>query len=244
MSPAHPAGPDVGKSRLAAEAYRQIRSAVNDGRLRPKSQVVEAEVAQMLGISRTPVRQALRRLELEGFLERDDRGRLLVHGLSPQEVRELFVVRQLLESFGARLAATRISDPELDRLEDLLSADVEASRSGDAEVLAESNHNLHGLIMEASRNRALVQLVRDLRVRVYGLSAFAVGRIEHRRRFLEDHTRLVRLLRDGDEEAVAALMRDHLELAMQVLLEGMPEGGGVSPSASPTESTAVAAAGP
>ena len=217
------AGTKPARSRLASQAYREMRSAVNDGRLPAGSLVVEAEVATRLGISRTPVRQALRRLEVEGFLERDDRGRLFVHGLSRQEIRELFMVRQLLEAFGARLAATRISDEELERLEGLLSADIEASRVGDAEMLAESNHQMHSLIMEASRNRTLLQLVRDLRARVYGLSAFAVGRFEHRRRFLEDHTRLVRLLRDGDEDGVERLMEDHLALAMGVLIEGMPD---------------------
>jgi DNA-binding GntR family transcriptional regulator len=215
-----------GRPRLATEAYREIRAAINDGRLAPGSLVIEAEVAQTLQISRTPVRQALRRLEVEGFMERDGRGRLLVHGLSATEIRELFGVRMVLESYGARLAVSRISDDELRRLEELLLEDVDASERGDAADLAESNHRLHELIMEASRNRALIQLVRDLRVRVYGLAAFAVGRMEHRRHFLDDHTRLVRLLREGDEEQVATLMHDHLELAMNALLEDMPAEAG------------------
>src|SRR3954454_2883152 len=109
------------RARLAGQAYAEIRDAINDGRLDAGALVIEADVAEMLGISRTPVRQALRRLELEGFLERDGRGRLFVHGLTRQEIVDLFAVRQRLESFGARLAATRIADGELLRLEEVLS---------------------------------------------------------------------------------------------------------------------------
>ena len=211
----------MSRSLLAAEAYAEVRAAVIEGRLESGSTVVEAEVASMLGISRTPVRQALRRLELEGYLERDERGRLFVHGLTRHEVVDLFTVRQLLEGYSARLAAHRISDDELERLETLLLADVDASRRGEADELARSNERLHDLVLEASRNRALVEIVRELRGRVYGLNAFAVGLAEHRRRFLRDHTVMVRLLREGDAEAVERLIHDHLAVAQDLVGEGL-----------------------
>lgn len=178
----------------------------------------------MLGISRTPVRQALRRLELEGRLERDERGRLFVHGLTRREVVDLFTVRRLLEGYSARLAAQRISDNELERLEALLLEDVEASRRGDAEELARSNERLHDFVLEASRNRTLVAIVRDLRGRVYGLNAFAVGGSAHRRHFLRDHTQMVRLLREGDADGVEELINDHLETAQELVAEGLADG--------------------
>lgn len=207
------------------EAYAEVRAAVTEGRLAPGSTVVEAEVASMLGISRTPVRQALRRLELEGYLERDDRGRLLVHGFTRREIVDLFTVRQLLEGYSGRLAALRISDDELERLEQLLLADVDASRRGNAEELARSNETLHDLVLEASRNRTLIEIVRELRGRVYGLNAFAVGGSQHRRRFLHDHTLMVRLLREGDAEAVERLLHDHLAAARELVAEGLEEDG-------------------
>jgi DNA-binding GntR family transcriptional regulator len=214
--------------RLATAAYSEVRAAVVDGRLAAGSIVVEADLAASLGISRTPIRQALRRLELEGYLQRDERGRLLVHGLTRKEVEDLFAVRQLLEGYGARLAAERISDAELERLEELLLADVDANRRGDAEELAVSNEQLHDLVLDASRNRTLVTVVRELRGRVYGLNAFAVGGAVHRHQFLEDHTQLVRLLREGDGIAAERLMHEHLGTAIEALAEGLSGRGGAA----------------
>lgn len=214
----------MSRSSLASQAYAEVRAAIIDGRLGAGSTIVEVEVASMLGISRTPVRQALRRLELEGRLERDERGRLFVHGLTRAEVVDLFTVRRLLEGYSARLAAHRISDEELERLERLLLADVEASRRGDAEGLAQSNERLHDLVLEASRSRALVAIVRELRGRVYGLNAFAVGGDEHRRTFLREHTLMVRLLREGDATGVERLIHDHLGLAQELVAEGLESG--------------------
>jgi DNA-binding GntR family transcriptional regulator len=224
----------MSRSPLAAEAYAEVRAAIIEGRLPSGSTVVEAEVASMLGISRTPVRQALRRLELEGYLERDERGRLFVHGLTRREVADLFTVRSLLEGYSARLAAVRISDEELERLEGRLLDDVEASRSGDPERLALSNEALHDLVLEASRNRTLVDIVRELRGRVYGLSAFAVGTSDHRRRFLREHTLMVRLLREGDAEGAEQLITAHLAAARELVAEGLANGSGV-PETAPAE---------
>ena len=211
----------MSRSSLANQAYAEVREAIIEGRLPAGSTIVEADVAWMLGISRTPVRQALRRLELEGRLERDDRGRLFVHALTRREVVDLFTVRRLLEGYSGRLAAQRISDDELDRLERLLLADVEASRRGDAEELADSNERLHDLVLEASRSRTLVAIVRELRGRVYGLNAFAVGGGEHRRTFLREHTLMVRLLREGDANGIERLIHDHLGLAQELMAEGL-----------------------
>lgn len=231
------------RNLLASQAYLEVRAAIIEGRLTPSSMVVEADVASMLGISRTPVRQALRQLELEGYLERDDRGRLFVHGLTRREVVDLFTVRRLLEGYSARLAALRISDDELDRLERLLLADVEASHRGDPEELAESNERLHDLVLEASRNRTLVEIVRELRGRVYGLNAFAVGGSEHRRRFLHEHTLMVRLLREGDADAVERLIHAHLAAAQELVAEGLNDAEAVLQARATERQPAAEAAG-
>jgi DNA-binding GntR family transcriptional regulator len=227
----------MSRSSLAGQAYAEVRAAIIDGRLPAGSTIVEAEIASMLGISRTPVRQALRRLELEGRLERDDRGRPFVHGLTHREVVDLFTVRRLLEGYSARLAAQRISDDELEQLERLLLADVEASRRGNADELAQSNERLHDLVLEASRSRTLVAIVRELRGRVYGLNAFAVGTDEHRRTFLREHTLMVRLLREGDAAGVERLIKDHLGLAQELVAEGLEDpSDGSDPTARQRES--------
>jgi DNA-binding GntR family transcriptional regulator len=209
---------------LSERAYQELRAAIIGGRIAPGEAVLEVEVGPMLRMSRTPVREALLHLELEGYLVRDEASRLVVHRLSAREVAETFVVRALLEGEAVRLAASCISDEELTRLGELIAADRRALRRRRFDELAGINEQIHGLIMVASRNRTLTDLLRHLRGRIAGLDAFAVGSPDDQQQFVEEHARLLELLRDGDEDAAVALLDDHLGRARDVLLQGLQDG--------------------
>jgi DNA-binding GntR family transcriptional regulator len=209
---------------LSERAYQELRAAIIGGRIAPGEAVLEVEVGPMLRMSRTPVREALLHLELEGYLVRDGASRLVVHRLSAREVAETFVVRALLEGEAVRLAAACISDEELTRLAELIAADRRALRRRRFDELAGINEQIHGLIMVASRNRTLTDLLRHLRGRIAGLDAFAVGSPDDQQQFVEEHALLLELLRDGDEEAAVALLDDHLGRARDVLLQGLQDG--------------------
>lgn len=211
----------MNRSSLADAAYAELRSAIVGGRLSPGAAVVETELAQMLGVSRTPVREALLRLELEGYLVRQAGGRLVVHAYTRKEILDMFLVRETLEGHAARMAASRISDAELEELEGILDEDVEAFRHHRIDQLAVLNDRIHGLIIEASRNRTLRELVGDLRERGHGLALFAVGGGQDQHRFVEEHTAMGRLLREGDGESLEALMRAHVRHARDMLLDGL-----------------------
>lgn len=211
----------MNRTSLADRAYEELRSAVVAGRLQPGTLMVETDLAQMLGVSRTPVREALVRLELEGFVVRRPGGGLEVHWHTRKSLDDLYLVRELLEGYAARLAASRISDRELDHLDELLQADVEAYRHHKIDQLAALNEEIHGLFLEASRNRTLKTLVAELRERIHGLALFVVGRGEDQQRFIGDHAELARLLREGDGDGAEALIRRHIRSAEDVLLEGL-----------------------
>jgi DNA-binding GntR family transcriptional regulator len=211
----------VNRTSLAEGAYEELRSAIVRGRLVPGTLVVETDLAQMLGVSRTPVREALLRLELEGYLVRHPGGRLVVHWHTRKSLDDLYLVRELLEGYAARLAASRISDRELDHMDELLEADVEAYRHHRIEQLASLNEQIHGLFLEASRNRTLKDLVAELRERIHGLALFVVGRGEDQQRFVQEHAELARLLREGDADGAEALIRHHIRSAEDVLLKGL-----------------------
>jgi DNA-binding GntR family transcriptional regulator len=211
-------------SSLAQGAYERVRTAVAQGELEPGEPVLEVELAVRLRMSRTPVREALLRLELEGYVERDDQSRLVVHPLTRREVAETFMVRQMLEAHAIGLAASRISDEELARLDELVDADRRALGRRRVDVLASLNDEFHNVILVASRNRTLTDLVRNLRGRIYGLNAFVVGSPEDQRRFVEEHATMVQLLREGDDEAAVGLLQAHLTHARDLLLAGLPAG--------------------
>jgi DNA-binding GntR family transcriptional regulator len=220
MSRASAAAERVDRVSVADAAYADLRDAIATGRIAAGTILSESRVAADLEISRTPVRQALRRLDLEGHIERDARGRPIVHALTGRELAEIFTVRELLEGFGARLAATRISDVELDQLSTIVELDWVAHRRGDVVELARLNKEFHGVIMVASRNRALVEIVDELQWRVFGLSAFAVGTRDDSEHFVSEHARMLDLLRDGDASAVESLVHRHLRAAHRVLGPG------------------------
>jgi DNA-binding GntR family transcriptional regulator len=208
---------------LADQVYAELRSAIASGDLTPGSPVVEAALAAMLSVSRTPVREALRRCELEGYLMRDSGGRLYVYRPTAEEMRQVFVCRELLETYALRLAVERISDEELARLDELVAADRRALEADAMDDLAALNEQIHGLLVTASRNRTLESLMHGLTGRAYGLRMFAVGGADERARFVDDHARLARLVRDGDAAAGEALIRSHLAAARDLLAAGLEE---------------------
>lgn len=208
---------------MADDAYRRLRTAITEQRLEPGTPLSENDVARALGVSRTPVREALARLELEGFAVRDDGGRLAVLRLTTDQVRDLFELRSLVESYATRLAAERISDAELALLDEAVAEDGEALKASDIAALGTLNQTIHDVILEASRNRVLIDLVADLRHRLVGLTAFAVGEPDDRERFVADHAEIVSLLRAGDGERAAELVCDHLDGARDLLLDSVEQ---------------------
>jgi DNA-binding GntR family transcriptional regulator len=211
----------MSRQSLADQAYGELRSAIAGGALTPGSPVVEAAVAGMLNISRTPVRDALRRCELEGYLKRIPGGRLVVYRPTAAEMRDLFYARELLETYAVRLAAERISDAELSELDDLLAEDRRALKAQAIDELASLNEQIHGLVVRASRNRTLDAMMSGLPGRAYGLHTFAVGTAEDRARFVEEHALLARYLRDGDADRAEVLIRGHLDTVRDLLMVGL-----------------------
>jgi DNA-binding GntR family transcriptional regulator len=205
-------------SSLADRAYGGLREAIVARRLEPGAPIVETDLAEMLGVSRTPVREALRRCELEGYVVRSASGKRTVSLPTLEGVEQLFVLRTMIEARAVTLAAERISDAELARLHDLLAEDERALDGPKTERLAELNGEIHGVFISASRNRTLEGLMRNFQGRPHGFRVFAVGDLDDRRRFVTEHKRLVELLEDGDASRAAELIRSHLDRAREILI--------------------------
>src|SRR5262245_25949244 len=153
------------RASLSKVVSEQIRGRILDGSLRPGERLVEDRLSAELGVSRVPVREALRGLSVEGLVTLlPNRGATVVE-ITPGTVAELVEVRALLEGLNARLAAQR-HDPEIvAALEDTLARGNAATRSGTAEELARLNAEFHERLAEASRNSVLSDVMRGLRER-------------------------------------------------------------------------------
>ena len=201
---------------VPADAYNLILEAIDVGVFRPGDRLVESDLADRFGVSRTPIREALQRLETQSLLERDGRS-LIVASLNHNQMAELYVVRRELEGLAARLAAKHATIEEIRILRDMVTADDQLVN--DTSALARANRRFHQQIHLASHNRYLVQQL-DLVHRTMALMATsslaAVGR---GRVAQEEHDAIVRAIEARDEDAAETALRDHISIAFMTRLK-------------------------
>jgi DNA-binding GntR family transcriptional regulator len=214
----------VGVVSRAKTAYDGIRGAILNGDIELGNAITETELARRLEMSRTPVREALVRLELEGYFQRGLDGRLVAYRPSATEIEETFFVRTIVEVAAFKSAVERISQAEVVTLEDLVERDAAAVRGRRLREAADLNSRIHELVVDAARNPLLARLVRRLATSSDGFAVFAVGSHADQQRFLGDHIRFVELIRDGDALRLGALLTDHLARARDLLLGTLTEG--------------------
>ncbi len=198
------------------DAYTLILEAIDSGIYRPGDRLVESELAERFGVSRTPVREALQRLETQSMLSRDGRS-LIVASLDHNQLAELYVVRTELEGLAARLAARHASDEEIRVLQDMARED--RTLMGDPQALSRANRRFHKQIHLASHNRFLVQQL-DLVHRSMALLATtsfaAVGREEVA---LAEHDAIVAAIAAHDGDAAYATLKTHISKAFETRLK-------------------------
>lgn len=195
-------------SRVVSE---QIRGRILDGTLKPGERLVEDRLSAELGVSRVPVREALRGLSVEGLVTLLPRRGATVVEVTPESVAELVEVRALLEGLNARLAAQR-HDPEIvAQLQDTLARGNAAARNGTSEELAHLNAEFHERLGEASRNSVLSEVMRGLRERTS--IAFAINGRARAREDWDEHAGILAAVIAGDGELAALLANRHVQNA-------------------------------
>ena len=198
------------------DAHALILDAIDQGIYRPGDRLVESELADRFGVSCTPIREALQRLETQRLLTRDGRS-LIVASLDHAQMAELYAVRQELEALAARLAAQHAAVEEIQVLREMVEAD--RALLSDPQALARANRRFHYQIHLASHNRYLVQQL-DLVYRYMALMArtslAAKGRGE---KALAEHSEIVEAIAARDGERAARALRDHLSIAFVVRLK-------------------------
>lgn len=201
---------------MQKDAYTLILEAIDNGTYRPGDRLVEAELAERFGVSRTPVREALQRLETQSMLARDGRS-LIVASLDHNQLAELYVVRAELEGLAARLAAKHATREEVKVLSDMVEAD--RAHLGDPPALSRANRRFHRQIHLASHNRYLVQqleLVHRSMALLATTSLAAEGRGEAA---LAEHLAIVQAIAAGNGDAAQEALRAHISKAFETRLK-------------------------
>ncbi|WP_425514251.1 GntR family transcriptional regulator [Aliiroseovarius lamellibrachiae] len=198
------------------DAYELILEAIDIGLYKPGDRLVESELAERFGVSRTPIREALQRLETQSLLARDGRS-LIVASLDHNQLAELYVVRAELEGLAASLAAQHAAPEEIRVLREMVEDDRQ--RLDDPAALARSNRRFHKQLHLASHNRYLVQQL-DLVHRTMALlattSLAAEGRSE---KAVGEHDAIVSALEARDRDGAHAALKTHISTAFETRLK-------------------------
>ena len=203
--------------------FENIRQAIVKGIFAPGERLMEIQLADDLGVSRTPVREAIRKLELEGFVVMIPRRGTYVANLSIKDINDVYEIRISLDVLAAGLAAERIEPEELEELNRLLLEISEAARTGPMDKIVRLDTAFHDVLYKASRNDRLRNIINNLREQITGIRGTSMrypGRLADT---LEEHRALVDSIAARDSERAQAAARIHLENAEHTLLKAMSE---------------------
>lgn len=212
----------AGRTPRGEQVYLKLRDEIHAGKLKPGEKVRETEVANWYGVSRTPVREALRRLESDGLLVFAPWRGVVVAELDQQQVIELYAMRQVLEGTAARLAAQHAAESEIDALRALLER--EANVGDDFEKMAAFNRQLHQALYSAAHNRYLLGALNALRDSLALLRSTTYsnpGRIAAGHR---EHIAIIEAIARRDADSADTAARKHIASAERLRLRMLIEG--------------------
>lgn len=201
--------------------FESIREAIIGGQLPPGERLMEIQLAEEMGVSRTPVREAIRKLELEGLVVMIPRKGAYVSGLSMKDISDVFEIRSALEGLAAELASERITEEELENLERHLVRIAEGIEKGDITSVVEIDTDFHSMLYTASRNQRLGQIINNLREQIQRFRQTSLSYPGRMRVALEEHRRIVEAISARDPELARRLAAEHIENAENSLMEAI-----------------------
>lgn len=193
--------------------FESLREAIIVGKLSPGERLMEIQMAEEMGVSRTPVREAIRKLELEGLVVMLPRKGAYVAGLSLKDITDVFEIRGALEGLAAELAAERITEEELEGLERYLVKISEESETGNLSKVVETDTDFHSLIYSASRNQRLSQIINNLREQIQRFRTTSLAYPGRMKVAVEEHRKIVEAISARDGELARKLAHEHMENA-------------------------------
>ncbi|GFE63226.1 GntR family transcriptional regulator [Litoreibacter roseus] len=209
------------KKLTADDAYRALHDKIIAGDLKPGAKLREVEIAESLGVSRTPVREALRRLESDGLLTHAPHKGAVVKQLDFQSISELYKIREVLEGTAAGLAARQMSEVEIAALYDMLPAQIEVK---DNEVEASRLNKLfHRTICHGASNRYLIEMIDGLDLSMALLGRSTLGLEARKDQAISEHRKIIDAIAVGDAVEAEAAARKHIRSShaarLKILLE-------------------------
>ena len=191
--------------------FNTLRQAILKGELEPGERLMEIQLADRLGVSRTPIREAIRKLELEGLVLMIPRKGAEVAKISAKSLRDVLEVRRSLEELAIELAIERMSPEEMEELDKAQSEFCEAIQNGDAMKIAETDERYHDIIYNGTGNSRLVQILNNLREQMYRYRLEYIKDAAKRQILIVEHDHILRAMKEHHVEEGKRAIREHID---------------------------------
>ena len=201
--------------------FNTLRQGILKGELEPGERLMEVQLANRLGVSRTPIREAIRKLELEGLVVMIPRKGAEVAKISEKNLQDVLELRCALEELAIELACERISEDMLKELDRMFIEFQNGIRNVDLTVIAELDEKFHDVIYEATQNQKLIQMNNNLREQMYRYRLEYIKDANKREAIVEDHRLILEALKNKDVETARKAVRDHIIHQRTTILENL-----------------------
>ena len=191
--------------------FNTLRKAILRGELKPGERLMEIQLANKLGVSRTPIREAIRKLELEGRVLMIPRKGAEVAQITEKNMQDVLEVRKALEELSVQLACERITPEQVEEMKMAAEDFRKVLKSGDVTKIAEADVKFHDIIFAATNNQRLITLLNNLREQMYRFRVEYLKQKECYPQLLEEHDKLIALISGGEVEEACELMGCHID---------------------------------
>jgi DNA-binding GntR family transcriptional regulator len=200
-------------------AYNTLRNAITYGDLKPGERLVEKRLCEVYNVGRTPLREALRQLEVEGYLEFTPNKGGTISRISVEDVKNIYDLLAVLEGHATEVAATSLSEADLRKVESLQIDQKRAWAAKDYKKWLDKNADFHLSIIEASRNSYLISIVDNLRHRVYRYRRISIAIPEGIEEYIRCHDEIIHAISNGDAKRAGRAMQKHITSFSKVLID-------------------------
>lgn len=191
--------------------FQTLRQAILKGELQPGERLMEIKLAERLGVSRTPIREAIRKLELEGLVVMIPRKGAAVANITEKDTKDVLEVRRTLEMFAVEVACERITEEQLTELKKAAKAFEASKGSMDLIRIAETDMNFHEIIYEATHNERLVQMLNNLRENMYRYRIEYLKDPNYYDSLVREHQEILDAIEKRNKERAGICMRAHID---------------------------------
>ena len=203
--------------------FNTLREAILKGELKPGERLMEIQLAKRLGVSRTPIREAIRKLELEGLVVMVPRKGAEVADITEKDLRDVLEVRKALEELVVQIACDRMTEEDFKELKKAHARFKTVIKKGDLKEVAEADVKFHDIIYMSTNNQRLIQILNNLREQMYRYRIEYLKDTQMHAALVQEHESIVECLESGDKENASRIMRSHIDNQEQGIVRSLKD---------------------